>query len=63
MCESHAYLAEGEEPRLIMEDVVDIREEDGILYLSNIVGESLTLAADISEISFFQHRILLTPRD
>ncbi len=63
MCESHAYLAEGEESRLIMEDVVDIREEDGTLYLSNIVGESMTLRADISEISFFQHRILLTPRD
>jgi predicted RNA-binding protein len=62
MCESHAYLVEEGEPKMVMEDVVDIREEAGRLVLSNIIGEELTLDAEISEISFFNHRILLAKK-
>lgn len=59
MCESHAFLVEQGEQKMIMEDVVDIREEDGKLILSNIIGEELTLQAEISQISFLEHKILL----
>ncbi len=59
MCESHAFLVEQGEQKMIMEDVVDIREEDGKLVLANIIGEELTIEAEISQISFLEHKILL----
>ncbi len=59
MCESHAFLVKGEERQMLMEDVVDIREEDGKLVLANIIGEEMAIEAEISQISFLEHMILL----
>ncbi len=59
MCESHAFLVEGGEQKMLMEDVVDIREENGRLVLSNIIGEEISLDAEIAQISFLEHKILL----
>ncbi len=59
MCESHAFLVKGEERQMLMEDVVDIREEDGKLVLANIIGEEMAVEAEISQISFLEHMILL----
>jgi predicted RNA-binding protein len=61
MCESHAYLIEGDEERLVMEDVINIREEGGKLVLSNIIGEESKLDAEIAGITLLDHRILLKP--
>ena len=61
MCESHAYLIEGDDEKLIMEDVINVREEDGKVTLSNIIGEESTLEAEIAAITFLDHRILLKP--
>jgi predicted RNA-binding protein len=61
MCESHAYLIEGDDEKLIMEDVINVREEDGKVTLSNIIGEESTLDAEIAAITFLDHRILLKP--
>ncbi len=62
MCESHAYLLEGDQEKLVMEDVVSIREEGGKLRLSNIVGEESVLEAEIAAITFLDHKVLLRPR-
>ncbi len=59
MCESHAFLVERGEKKMLMEDVVDIREENGRLVLGNIIGEEMTLDAEISQISFLEHQIVL----
>jgi predicted RNA-binding protein len=61
MCESHAYLLEGDEERLIMEDVINIKEKDGKVILSNIIGEERALEAEIAAITFLDHRVLLKP--
>jgi predicted RNA-binding protein len=61
MCESHAFLREGEKERLILEDVVNIREEAGKVHLTSIIGEEQTLDAEIAEIDLLNHRILLAP--
>jgi len=61
MCESHAYLIEGDDEKLIMEDVINMREEDGKVTLSNIIGEESILDAEIVSITFLDHRILLKP--
>mgnify|MGYP005854207467 CR=1 FL=1 len=62
MCESHAYLLEGDEERLIMEDVVNIKEEEGKVTLSNIIGEEQVLEAEVAAITFLDHKVLLKPR-
>ena len=59
MCESHAFLVEGGEEKLLMEDVADIKEEGGKLTLTNILGDEMTLEANIAQISFLDHRVLL----
>ena len=61
MCESHAYLLEGDEERLIMEDVISVREEGGKLLLSNIIGEESSLDAEVVAITLLDHRILVFP--
>jgi predicted RNA-binding protein len=61
MCESHAYLIEGDNQRLIMEDVINIKEEDGKVTLSNIIGEESVLDAEVASISLLDHRVLLKP--
>jgi predicted RNA-binding protein len=59
MCESHAYLVEGTDEKLIMEDVVNIKVEGNTITLTNIIGEEKTLDAEVESISFLDHRILL----
>ncbi len=59
MCESHAYLLEGGEERLIMEDVINIKEDDGKITLSNIIGEEKVLDAELVAITFLEHKVLL----
>ncbi len=61
MCESHAYLLEGDEERLIMEDVIDIREEGGKVVLSNIIGEESVLEAEVVAITLLEHKVILRP--
>lgn len=61
MCESHAYLIENDEEKLVMEDVINVKEEGGKVTLSNIIGEESTLDAEIAAITFLDHRIMLKP--
>lgn len=61
MCESHAYLLDGDEQNLIMEDVINVREEGGKVILSNIIGEESSLEAEVVAITLLDHRILLKP--
>lgn len=61
MCESHAYMLDDDEERLIMEDVIDIREEGGKVILSNIIGEESVLEAEVAAITLLEHKVLLRP--
>ncbi len=61
MCESHAYLIEGDEERLIMEDVINVREEGGKVILSNIIGEESVLDAEVVAITLLDHKVILRP--
>ncbi len=62
MCESHAYLLEGDQEKLVMEDVVNIKEEGGKVHLFNIIGEESVLEAEIASITFLDHKVILRPR-
>ena len=59
MCEAHAYLIEGDQPKLIMEAVDTVEpEEDGVL-LVNIFGEQKFLKARIHSLSLVDNKIFL----
>jgi predicted RNA-binding protein len=63
MCESNAYLIEGEGEKVIMESVDILRPEDDGIYLENIFGEHLKIKARIKEMNLVDHRILLVKEE
>ncbi len=62
MCESHAFLVQGEGQELVLEDVVKVSEEGDRVRLVSIIGEERVLQAEVSVIDLLNHRILLSPR-
>ena len=59
MCLSKAYIAKNGENQLLIENVSSVRLEDGRILLSTLFGEQEEVKADIKEIDFMTHRILL----
>jgi predicted RNA-binding protein len=59
MCEANAYLIEGNDRRLLMENVDTIEPEGDGLRLVNIFGEQRFLKARIQSLSLLENRVLL----
>ena len=59
MCEANAYLIEGPETRLIMENVDRIEPEGEGLRLVNIFGEQKFLKARIRSLSLVDNQVFL----
>ena len=59
MCLSKAYLDKNGERQLIMEDVSSVRMEEDRILLSTLFGEQEKVKAEIKEIDFMTHSILL----
>ena len=59
MCLSKAYLDKNGERQLIMEDVSSVRIENDRVLLSTLFGEQEKVTAEIKEIDFMTHSILL----
>jgi predicted RNA-binding protein len=59
MCEANAYLIEGNDRRLLMENVDIIEPEGDGLRLVNIFGEQRFLKARIQSLSLLENRVLL----
>lgn len=59
MCEANAYLIEGNDRRLLMENVDTIEPEGNGLRLVNIFGEQRFLKARIQSLSLLENRVLL----
>ena len=63
MCEANAYLKKSEEESLvIMENVYNLKPEDGKVLLENIFGEQKLIDAEIHHISLMEHKIILQPK-
>ena len=60
MCESNVYLRNGNDEKLIMENVAAISPvgEDSFL-LKGLLGESMELKAIIADINLMGHKIIL----
>jgi predicted RNA-binding protein len=59
MCEANAYLIEGSDRRLLMENVDTIEPEGDGLRLVDIFGEQRFLKARIQSLSLLENRVLL----
>lgn len=59
MCEARAYLIEGADHRLVMENVDTIEPEGDGLRLVDIFGEQRFLKARIQSLSLVENRVLL----
>jgi predicted RNA-binding protein len=61
MCETSAYLVEGAEPRLLMENVDRIEPDGERLRLVNIFGEQKFIKARIRAVNLMESKVLLEP--
>ena len=59
MCEANAYLIDGDESNLIMEDVDTVEPDGEGIKLVNIFGEQKFLKAYIYSLSLVDHKVYL----
>lgn len=60
MCESNVYFRSEEGDALVMEDAVLVQAEGGRIKLTDILGDQKEIEGRIQEITFLDHRIIIT---
>lgn len=60
MCQTTAYLLEGGQEKLLMNDVISLVPEQGHVRLVNLFGEELTVAGRIRQMDLLSHKIFIT---
>lgn len=60
MCESNVYLRGEDSEKLVMEDAVLIEDEGGRVKVTNILGEQEVFEGGIEEITFLDHRVIIS---
>lgn len=60
MCESNVYLRGEDGDSLVMEDAVIIEDQGGRIKATNILGEEKVFEGCIEEITFLEHRIIIS---
>ena len=59
MCQTTAYVIEGEREVLLLQDVISIKPENGSLRMVNLFGEEKTVPGKIKQIDLLAHKILI----
>ena len=59
MCEAAVCMDRGGQLEKIMDDVVEVRPEEGKLLLVDVFGEQKLVSARIGEVELLDHRIIL----
>ncbi len=59
MCEAVVFINRGGELEKVMDDVVEVRPEEGKLLLVDVFGEQKLVSASIAEVELLDHRIIL----
>lgn len=60
MCESNAFLKTQESEEFVMEDVVLVETSGSKIRLTNIIGEVVEVEGTIEEITFLDHKIVIS---
>jgi predicted RNA-binding protein len=61
LCESNVYLREEEGDKLVMEDAVLVESMPGGVKVTDILGDEKEIAGRIADVSFLDHRIIISP--
>ena len=59
MCQTTAYVIEGDSEVLLLQDVISIRPENGALRMVNLFGEEKVVSGSIKQIDLLAHKILI----
>ena len=59
MCQSTAYLISGDEKKVLMEDVSQVKPDDGEVLLVGLLGEEKRVKARLKELLLDDHQIIL----
>jgi predicted RNA-binding protein len=59
MCESAAYLLSKDGEKKIMDNVINMKPEDGKIYLTGLLGEEMVVKGKIKEIKLLSHKIII----
>ena len=59
MCQTTAYVIEGDREVLLLQDVISIKPEDGSLRMVNLFGEEKVVPGSIKQIDLLAHKILI----
>jgi predicted RNA-binding protein len=59
MCQTTAYVIEGDKEVLLLQDVISIRPENGSLRMINLFGEEKIIQGTIKQIDLLAHKILI----
>ncbi len=59
MCEAIVYIDRDGELEEVMEDVVDLRPEEGKILLTGVFGDQKLVSAKIKEVKLLDHKIIL----
>lgn len=59
MCESAAYLLNKDGEKKIMDNVINMKPEDGKIYLTGLLGEEMVVKGKIKEIKLLSHKIII----
>jgi predicted RNA-binding protein len=59
MCEAVVFLDKDGELEKVMDDVVEVKPEEGKLLLVDVFGEQKLVSARISRVELMDHRIIL----
>jgi predicted RNA-binding protein len=60
MCQTTAYVLEGDREVLLLQDVISIKPEEGVLRMTNLFGEEKIVAGTIKQIDLLAHKILIS---
>ncbi len=59
MCQTTAYVIEGDREILLLQDVISITPEDGALHMVNLFGEEKIIPGKVKQIDLLAHKILI----
>jgi predicted RNA-binding protein len=59
MCQTTAYVIEGDTEVLLLQDVISVKPENGTLRMTNLFGEEKIVPGRIKQIDLLAHKILI----
>jgi predicted RNA-binding protein len=62
MCESNVYLRDENGDKLVMEDAAELKNRDGKIWIVDLLGEEKEIEGTIDEITFIDHKIVISPK-